>query len=80
MHTPAKVLNNPFEGWTTIEEAAELIGREKTTIRGWANKGWIRCFSVGRKVRLVNLDEAREFSEKHSRQKPRYMQPAMKEN
>ncbi len=71
MQVTAKVLDNPFEGWTTIEEAAQLIGREKVTIRGWANKGWISCFYVGRKVRVVNIEEVREFSEKHSPPKPR---------
>jgi hypothetical protein len=71
MQATARVLDNPFEGWTTIEEAAQLIGREKATIRGWANKGWVSCFYVGRKVRVVNIDEVREFSEKHSPPKTR---------
>lgn len=61
-----KYRENPFVGWTTIEEVAQLIGREKATIRGWANKEWISSFYVGRKVRLVNIDEVQEFSEKQS--------------
>lgn len=71
MQATARVLDNPFKGWTTIEEAAQLIGREKTTIRHWANKGWISCFYVGRKVRVVNIEEVREFAENHSWAKPR---------
>lgn len=67
----AKVLDNPFEGWTTIEDAAETIGRNKTTLYGWASKGWISCFTVGQKVKLVNLEEVREFAEKHSPPRPR---------
>lgn len=63
MATAHRVLANPFEGWTTIEEAAEMVGRENSTVRGWADKGWITCFSVGRKVRLVNIEEVRNYSE-----------------
>lgn len=65
MQATARVLDNPFEGWTTIEEAAELIGRRKSTIGYWANKGWVSCFSVGRRVKLVNIDEVREFAEQN---------------
>lgn len=65
MQTTARVLDNPFEGWTTIEEAAQIIGRRKTTIGYWANKGWVSCFSVGRRVKLVNIDEVREFAEQN---------------
>jgi excisionase family DNA binding protein len=56
---------NPFGGWTTIEEASEMLQRNNTTIRGWADRGRITCYMVGRKVRLVNLDEVRAYSEKH---------------
>jgi hypothetical protein len=65
MQATARVLDNPFEGWTTIEEAAELIGRRKSTIGYWANKGWVSCFSVGRRVKLVNIDEVRDFAEQN---------------
>jgi excisionase family DNA binding protein len=64
--------NNPFLGWTTIEEASAQLGRSKQTVHGWARSGKIRCYVVGRKMRLVNLAEVREFAEKHPRvrQKP----------
>lgn len=55
--------DNPFEGWTTIEEAADIIGRTKGTIRFWANKGKIESHYVGRKMRVVNVDEVRQYSE-----------------
>jgi hypothetical protein len=55
---------NPFDGWTTIEEAALIIRRDKTLIRYWANRGYITSWSVGRKVRLVNLEEVRAYSQK----------------
>jgi excisionase family DNA binding protein len=61
----AKFLDNPFKGWTTIEEAAEIVGRRKSTIGYWANKGRISCFSVGRRVKLVNIDEVRDFAEQN---------------
>ena len=67
----AKVLDNPFEGWTTIQEAADIIGRRKTTVASWANKGWVSCFPVGRKVKLVYVEEVRDFAENHSPPKPR---------
>lgn len=57
------IADNPFDGWTTIEEAAEMIGRGNATVRGWANKGWIRCYSVGRKVRLVNIKEVTDCAQ-----------------
>jgi hypothetical protein len=74
----AKVRDNPFEGWTTIEDAAAIIGRNKTTLYGWASKGWISCFAVGQKVKLVNLEEVREFSEKHSPPRPRSVDKSAK--
>lgn len=66
VHATAKVLDNPFEGWTTIEEAAQIIGRNKRTVWGWAIKGKISCFPVGKKMRVVNIEEVREFAEKYS--------------
>lgn len=55
---------NPFIGWTTIEDAALLLQRNNTTVRGWADRGLITSYTVGRKVRVVNLDEVRAQSEK----------------
>lgn len=62
---------NPFVGWTTIEDAAILLQRNNTTIRGWADRGVITSYMVGRKVRLVNLDEVRAQSEKTPPRPPR---------
>lgn len=62
---------NPFEGWTTIEEASELVGRRNTTVRTWVTKGYITSYAIGRKVRVVNLDELRAYEIKRSR-KHRY--------
>lgn len=70
MQVTAKILDNPFEGWTTIEEIADMIGRDKTTVHSWAKRGLISCFQVGRKMRVVNIEEVREFAEKHP--SPRY--------
>lgn len=58
----SEVLDNPFKGWTTIQEAADILGREQSTIRYWADKGKIACYPVGRKVRVVNLDEVKKYS------------------
>lgn len=66
VNVTAKFLENPFVGWTTIEEASEIIGRNKRTVWLWVNKGRISCFQVGKKIRVVNIEEVREFSEKHS--------------
>jgi len=58
-------LDNPFIGWTTINDAADIIGRDKEVLRFWAAKGWITCYPVGKKMRVVNIDEVRSFSNKN---------------
>jgi excisionase family DNA binding protein len=56
---------NPFEGWTTIEEAAEIIGRSKVTVRRWVDRGFIPAYPIGRKVRAVNLEQVRAYAAEH---------------
>lgn len=56
---------NPFEGWTTIEEAAEIVGRGNSTIRYWVEQGFISSYSIGRKVRVVNIEEVKAYSERN---------------
>ena len=58
-----EALDNPFEGWTTIQEAADILGRDQSTIRYWADNGKVACYSVGRKVRVVNLNEVKNYAE-----------------
>lgn len=60
-----QVKSNPFEGWTTIEEAAEIVGRQKATLHYWAKHGSIEAHYVGRKVRLVNIEEVKAYAEKN---------------
>jgi len=62
---------NPFEGWTVLEEAASLVGRDYKTIRSWANNGFITCYRVGQKIRLVNVEEVRRFSNNRAHYPPR---------
>lgn len=52
---------NPFAGWTTIEDAAAMVGRDHSLLRKWANDGLIAAYPVGRKVRLVNIEEVKAF-------------------
>lgn len=55
-------IDNPFEGWTTIEDAADMVGRDHSTLRYWADNGKIACFPVGRKMRVVNIEEVKAYS------------------
>jgi excisionase family DNA binding protein len=57
--------HNPFEGWTTIEEAAEIVGRPKGTVRRWAEQGFINSHPLGRKVRAVNIEELKAYAAAH---------------
>jgi len=65
MQSTAKVLDNPFEGWTTVEDAADIVGRSKQTLYSWVKAGKISCYSVGKRMRVVNIEEVREFSQKN---------------
>lgn len=61
--TMARVLDNPFEGWVTLKEAGEIVNRDHSTIRYWADTGKITCFRIGTgSVRVVNVEEVQEYS------------------
>lgn len=62
MDTNGKTSHNPFEGWVSLEEAAELVGRNKNTIRSWADRGRVRSYMVGRRVRVVSVEEVLKFA------------------
>lgn len=57
--------NNPFEGWTNIEEAAKLVGRHKATVRHWADQGFITSYPLGKKGRVVNIEEIKAYAATH---------------
>lgn len=61
---------NPFEGWVPVHEAAALIDRGTSTVWGWAMRGVIRSYQIGRRIHVVNIQEVREF-EKNRARKPR---------
>ena len=66
--TMTEVLDNPFEGWVTIKEAGEIVNRDHTTIRYWVETGKITCYRIGTgAVRVVNVEEVREYSEQANR-------------
>lgn len=56
---------NPFQGWTTVEDAARITGRNRVTIRNWARRGLIACHSVGPRIELVNIEEVKACIEAH---------------
>lgn len=70
-NTPMEAVDNPFEGWVTFKEAGELINRNHATIRYWVETGKITSHPIGTGgIRLVHIDEVREYSEKHSYRLP----------
>ena len=62
---------NPFEGWVTFKEAGEIINRNHSTIRYWAETGKIVSYPVGNGgLRLVYLEDVKDYSENHSYRLP----------
>ncbi len=62
-----EALDNPFEGWFTFKEAGAIVNRNHSTIRYWAETGKITSYPVGNSgMRLVHIDEVKEYSDKHS--------------
>jgi hypothetical protein len=57
-----KTMDNPFIGWTTIQDAAEKIGRDPTVVRYWANQGYITAYTIGKNTRIVRLEEVIEYA------------------
>jgi hypothetical protein len=61
--TTTKALDNPFEGWVTLKEAGEIVNRDHSTVRYWADTGKITCYRIGTgSVRVVNVEEVQEYS------------------
>ena len=63
---------NPFEGWTTAEEAANIIGRARSTVQGWINQGVVTVHRVGTddRIILVNVEELRRYSAENPPRQP----------
>jgi excisionase family DNA binding protein len=57
--------DNPFEGWVTVQQAAEAVGRDHKIVGYWADKGYIRAYKVGHRTRLVNLEEVKAYALAH---------------
>lgn len=59
---------NPVEGWVTLNEAGQIVNRDMSTIRYWADKGKIRSYHIGSSaIRIVNVEEVLAYSEKAAR-------------
>lgn len=67
-------LENPFEGWASIDEAARIVGFNRTTVTYWADQGYITAYPVGQRMRVVNLEEIRNYAEerRHTRKLNKY--------
>lgn len=63
-----RILHNPFEGWVTIKEASNIVNRDHSTVRYWAETGKITCYRIGTgAVRVVNVEEVKEYSKSANR-------------
>lgn len=68
MLNTAEVLDNPFEGWVTLDEASRIVNRDHSTIRFWADTDRITAYRIGNsRVRVVNVEEVKEYSEQATR-------------
>lgn len=68
LHTKEKALDNPVEGWVTLNEASEIVNRDISTIRYWVSKDKIRCYRVGTSaIKIVNVAEVVAYSEQATR-------------
>ncbi len=58
-------LENPVEGWVTIQEAADIIGFSGNAVSYWADQEYITAFPIGttRKIRIVFLEQVKAFAE-----------------
>ena len=67
MPSTTHVLDNPVDGWVTLKEAGEIVNRDISTIRYWVNNNKLACYRIGTSsVRIVNVEEVKEYSAKHS--------------
>lgn len=73
MNNSDQKLENPFADWVPLDEAAQNVGWSRSAVTYWADQGYIACFPVGQRIRLVNLDQVKEYangrrvSRKHNR-------------
>ena len=59
-----EALDNPFEGWVTINEASDAVNRNHATVRYWIETGKIAGHPIGSSgLRVVNLEEVKAYSE-----------------
>lgn len=65
MSETRSVASNPFDGWVSLEDAAQIVGFSRTALRYWADQGYIQAYVVGQKMRLrlVNVDEVTAYAE-----------------
>ena len=67
LNTMTNVQKNPFEGWVTFKEAGEIVDRNHSTVRYWAETGKITAHPIGSSgLRLVYIEEVKEYSAKYS--------------
>jgi len=67
LDTMTNTQENPFEGWVTFKEAGEIVNRNHSTVRYWVETGKITAHQIGNSgLRVVNIDEVKEYSAKHS--------------
>ena len=68
-------VENPFKDWVPLDEAATKIGWSRTAVTYWADQGYIACFQVGQRIRVVNIEEVKSYAEerknnrKHNRRR-----------
>jgi hypothetical protein len=62
-------IENPFEGWAPLDEAAHIVGWSRSAVTYWADQGYIVSFPVGQRVRVVNLDEVKAYADERRRTK-----------
>lgn len=66
-NTMSQAQENPFDGWVTFKEAGEIVNRNHSTVRYWAETGKITAHPIGSGgLRVVYIDEVKEYSAKHS--------------
>lgn len=68
MKNQNETVENPFDGWVTINEASDITNRNHATVCYWIKTGKIRAYPVGSYgLRLVKLDEVKDYSSKAHR-------------
>ena len=62
MTETTQTVDNPFEGWVPLDEAAQIVGFSRTAVRYWADQGYIQAHTVGQRIRLVHVDEVTTYA------------------